>query len=198
MATLSSDVACVAPHPTVQAKIDAMQKARRQELAELRGSALGFVQCQMELGSEDEVYQASVAARVNDAFNRRELYLINVRTALLSFFFWFHLGVMLFSWFMGSLWRDVMGGVLKAPCDEELVLAMDPLFYAAVPFFIFFQAGIHMSIGFNALWHEVCRHKSVWLFTLILPVLFIISNVVHTATEDRSGAGCPISMNSPL
>ncbi|MDT8925438.1 hypothetical protein RBE51_21820 [Pseudomonas taiwanensis] len=158
-------------HPTVQAMIEAMQTARRQELAELKGSALGFAQCQLESGSEGEEYQASVVARVNEAFDNRERYLDNAPLALIAFIPWLlHLGVAAVLSILSLL--------------EGRWVADITVFQMTIVFLLIMQGIIHFSIGFKGLWHELCRHKWAWLIGLSFTVFCIFVGVKALSTND--------------
>ncbi|AYG48109.1 hypothetical protein DV532_27920 (plasmid) [Pseudomonas sp. Leaf58] len=164
MNTRLPGVESVALHPAVQAKIEAMQKARRQELVLLKGGALGFAECQLESGSEGEVYQASVVARVNEAFDRRERYLANVPLALMAFPTWLFLLVATIAWLVASVYRG-------------LWIAGEPIFLVTLGFLVIFHAIIHFAIGFKALWHELCLNK--WAWSLLI-ALIVFCSVVST------------------
>lgn len=158
-------------HPTVQAKIDAMQKARRQELAELKGSALGFAQCQLESGSEGEEYQASVVARVNEAFDNRARYLDNAPIALMVFIPWLlHLGV-------AAIWSVL--SLLEGRWVVDITV-----FQVTIVFLLIMHGMIHFSIGFKGLWHELCRHKLAWLIGLSFTLFCIFVSVKALSTND--------------
>lgn len=145
-------------HPAIQAKIEAMQKARRQELAELKGGALGFAQSQVALQAENEAYLDNVVANVNEVFIRRERYLNNVPIALIAFIPWLlHLGIALMWLIVGLLEGRWVVGVT--------------LYQVIIVCTLILHGMIHFSIGFKGLWHELCRHKWAWLiglcFTLV-------------------------------
>jgi len=158
-------------HPTVQAMIEAMQKARRQELAELKGGALGFAQCQLESGSEGEEYQATVVARVNEVFDYRARYLDNAPIALMAFIPWLlHLGV-------AAMWSIL--SLLEGRWVVDITV-----FQVTIVFLLIMHAMIHFSIGFKGLWHELCRHKWAWLVGLSFTLFCIFVSVKALSTND--------------
>lgn len=160
-------------HPTVQAKIEAMQKARRQELAELRGSALGFAESQVALQAEGEAYLKDVVCKVNEVFIRRQRYLDNVPLALMAFPSWLFLVIATIAWLVTSLFRGPL-------------IAGEPIFHVTLGFVILLQATIHFSIGFKALWHELCRYKWAWLIgvSFILFCSFITTRALIIDSAD--------------